>query len=363
MKKNIYVNLNERSYSISIGKNIVCTQINNLLLKGFKKIVIITNSFLKKILLKDIFLKFPQLDNKKCYFSIPDGEQYKNFKETNKIITFLLKNKYDRSTVLLALGGGVIGDITAFVASIYQRGISVVHIPTTLLSQIDSSIGGKTGINHTLGKNMIGSFWQPNNVIIDIKYLKTLPKIQIISGISEIIKYAIAFDNLFFNWLEENICNILNLQEDSLFYCIQKCCNLKVKIIEKDEREENCRVFLNLGHTFAHAIESFLGYGKWLHGQAVSVGIIIASYLSNILGYISHSDLERIKNLFSYSKLPINTPKNMSEIDYFKFMSRDKKNLNNRIRLVLPISIGSLKVFDNVENQLIIDAIKKSKIE
>ncbi|ABJ90806.1 3-dehydroquinate synthase [Buchnera aphidicola] len=357
MIETIHVNLNNYSYNIYIGEYIFNNMfISSIFLKN-KNNVLITNKKIEKKILKNKNQYFYKILNKIHYFSINDGENYKNLYEVEKIISFLLNNLYGRDLNLIALGGGVIGDITGFVASIFQRGVNFFQIPTTLLSQVDASIGGKTGVNHILGKNMIGSFWQPKGVFIDIKFLSTLPKKELLSGIAEIIKYAIVFDKIFFIWLENNLFKVLNLQKKELLYCIKKCCELKVKIIENDEKEIGNRVFLNLGHSFAHAIETFTGYGKWLHGNAVSVGIIMSSYLSFYLKYLKKSELLNIINIFNNIGLPIIGPSTMLPLDYLKLMMRDKKVINKNLRLVIPVSIGKVKLISSIKENILLDSI------
>lgn len=261
---------------------------------------------------------------------------------------------------LIALGGGVIGDLTGFAAAIYQRGVRFIQIPTTLLSQVDASVGGKTGVNHLLGKNMIGSFWQPSSVIIDINFLKKLPYNELVSGMAEVIKYAIVFDEKFFHWLEENIKNLLLLDNSLIPYCIKKCCELKAKIISLDERENNFRALLNFGHTYGHAIEAHSGYGNWLHGEAISVGMVMASRASEIMGFLNKTDYKRILSLLKKTGLPIQGPKNMSAASYLPYMMRDKKVISGEIRLVLPISIGKAKIYSGIDKNVILNSIKFS---
>lgn len=226
---------------------------------------------------------------------------------------------------------------------------------------MDASIGGKTGINHKFGKNMIGTFWQPISVWIDLNILKTLPKKQLISGLAEVIKYAIIFDKKFFKWLENNILNILKLKKKYLMYCIKKCCKLKSSIISSDEFDYGNRALLNFGHTFGHAIESYFNYEKWLHGEAVSLGMVVASYISEFLGYLKHSSVNRIINLLKKVGLPVNLPKDVSYFSYFPYIIRDKKNTNGIVKFILPLSLGKAKIFNNINKNIIIAAIKKCK--
>ncbi|AEH39928.1 3-dehydroquinate synthase [Buchnera aphidicola (Cinara tujafilina)] len=355
MLEHISVNLDDRSYNIYIGSKILNNNTIQRVLENKKKYVLITNTILKNIIsdiniYNSLFLsKIDQI------YLLNDSECHKNIQEIESMITFLLKNSYGRDTTLIALGGGVIGDMTGFVASIYQRGINFIQIPTTLLAQVDASIGGKTGVNHNLGKNMIGSFWQPSSVFIDINFLSFLSKKQILSGIAEIIKYAIILDYDFFVWLEKHINLVIQLQKKELLYCIKKCCEIKSKIISKDETEKSDRVLLNLGHSFAHAIETYTKYNKWLHGYAVASGIVLSAYLANSLNILNNFDLIRIVKIFYKIGLPIIGPQNMSVYDYLNLIRRDKKVLDNKIRLVLPVSIGVATVYTlHDESELIV---------
>lgn len=359
MENKIRVHLKQNSYNIYFGSNFLKNFfLSNINIKK-NNIVIITNHVIYDILHTIKYKNFFSMIKHIPVFIIKDGERYKNLDTIKKIISFLLDQSYNRNLVLIALGGGVIGDITGFVASIYQRGINFIQIPTTLLAQVDSSIGGKTGVNHALGKNMIGSFWQPKKVLIDLHFLDTLPKRQFLSGLAEVIKYAIIFDKTFFIWLEKNFLNICHLQKNELLYCIKKCCELKAKVVEHDEKENNKRIFLNLGHSFAHAIETYTGYGAWLHGDAVAVGIVMAAYFSFSLQLLKKKYLFRIIKIFHVIGLPIAGPKDMSPNSYLKFMSKDKKVLNNVIRLVLPVSIGKVRLFSSIDQKRLLHFIQK----
>ncbi|MCR3754981.1 MAG: 3-dehydroquinate synthase [Candidatus Westeberhardia cardiocondylae] len=322
------------------------------------RVMIITNTCLANLHLKGLCKKLIEYGVNVDYVVLPDGERYKSFKTLDNIFFSLLKKNHGRDTTILSFGGGVIGDISGFVASVYQRGVRLIHIPTTLLSQVDASIGGKTAVNHKLGKNMIGSFYQPSSVLIELNYLKTLSKREFSSGLSEIIKYAVVFDVCFFNWLENNLDLLFDLDVSAITYCIRKCCELKSNIVVFDEFEKkDKRSLLNFGHTYGHAIEAFMGYGNWLHGEAISVGMMIAMHTSNFLGYFSKNDIDRVKKLFVRANLPIRGPNNMLPKDYFDYMVRDKKNVSNKIRLVLPIYLGCAKIFSDVDNDIIVSSI------
>lgn len=351
------VNLNNRSYFIYIGSKILHTKNFFFILPLLSRCVLVTNEFLYNILELEKDKKnsiFQKIEKK---IIIKDTENKKNLDSVNIIISYLLKHSLGRDTILIAFGGGIIGDIVGFCASIYQRGIEFFQIPTTLLSQVDASIGGKTGVNHLLGKNMIGTFWQPKYVITDSYFLKYLPKKHIISGMSEIIKYAIISDKSFFYWLEKNHPFVVSLSSLELLYCINRCCEIKSKIIEEDETERNVRVFLNLGHSFAHAIETYTGYNSWMHGEAVSVGISMASYFSYVLGFLSKEKLFRIIRLLRAVGLPIYGPSDMQAHHYLSIMLRDKKTLHGKMRFVLPVKIGKVKLYTHVDDEILLNSI------
>lgn len=285
------------------------------------------------------------------YLVLPDGEQEKSLENFNKIMSHLLENEHGRDSTLVALGGGVIGDITGFAAACYQRGVDFVQIPTTLLSQVDSSVGGKTAINHPLGKNMVGAFYQPKAVIIDIDSLNTLPDREFAAGIAEVIKYGILGDVDFFEWLEANKAEIKAKKAEYLSEVIRRCCQCKADIVAEDEKESGKRALLNLGHTFGHAIEAEQGYGVWLHGEAVAAGMVLASKLSEQRGLLTASELRRIVDLISYFDLPVTSPADMNMASYVKHMKRDKKNVAGEMRFVLPIGIGHSEVKGDVTTE------------
>lgn len=356
--KILSVKTKNHSYNINIGRNIFnyAKDIFYPFEKG-KRCILVTNNTISKIWKQQVLKYFSKHKIIVDKFILSDGENYKTLNSVNLLLTFLLKKLHDRRSILIALGGGVIGDITGFAASIYQRGIHFVQIPTTLLSQVDASIGGKTGVNHALGKNMVGTFWQPESVIIDFNFLTTLPYKQLISGLSEVIKYAISFDYDFFEWLEKNMKKILSLDTDSILYCIQKCCLIKSKIVTLDEREKGCRIFLNLGHTYGHAIEAFFKYSNFLHGEAVSIGMVMSIRTSEILGILNSNDGARMINLIKSADLPIIAPQDMSPECYLSYMMRDKKSYSGNIQLIIPIAIGQVKVIHNVNQDVILSAI------
>jgi len=336
--KTIKIKFDERSYPIYIGENLISNYdlIGQHILS--KKIAIITNDNVAAIYLNPLL---ESLSSHKEIISIvlPDGESYKNQDSLYDIHTQLLKNKADRSITLIALGGGVIGDITGFAAATYMRGVNFIQIPTTLLSQVDSSVGGKTGINHPLGKNMIGAFYQPKCVISDVNVLKTLPSRELSAGLAEVIKYGLIRDLNFFEWLEDNINSLKEMKAEFLIEAIQRSCENKASVVEADEFESGIRAILNLGHTFGHAIEVAQGYGNWLHGEAVGAGMVMAAKLSKSMGWLSDKDLDRITYLIKNAGLPTNPPKISAE-KYLELMMLDKKTKDGQINLVLQKSIG-----------------------
>ncbi|ASK67604.1 MULTISPECIES: 3-dehydroquinate synthase [Shewanella] len=347
MTKQIQVDLGERSYPIYIGQSLMSDgeTLSRYLLK--KRILIVTNETVAPLYLKpiqDTMASFGEVTS----VILPDGEQFKDLTHLDSIFTALLQRNYGRDSVLVALGGGVIGDMTGFAAACYQRGVDFIQIPTTLLSQVDSSVGGKTAVNHPLGKNMIGAFYQPQMVIIDTECLQTLPAREFAAGMAEVIKYGIMWDAEFFQWLENNVQALKSLDTQALVYAISRCCEIKADVVSQDETEQGVRALLNLGHTFGHAIEAEMGYGNWLHGEAVAAGTVLAAQTAKSMGLIDESIVRRIVQLFHAFDLPITAPESMDFDSFIKHMRRDKKVLGGQIRLVLPTAIGRADVFSQV---------------
>tara|TARA_B100001778_G_scaffold109050_1_gene89218 strand:- start:4 stop:1074 length:1071 start_codon:yes stop_codon:yes gene_type:complete len=351
--KKIIVKLNKRSYPIFIGKNILSNKkiYNSIKHKNF---ALVTNKKIASFHLSKI--KSSIIKKNKILTS--DGEKYKNQNSISKIYSFLLNNKYSRDSCLVAFGGGVVGDMTGYAAATYQRGIDFIQIPTTLLSMVDSSVGGKTGINHPLGKNMIGSFHQPIAVIIDTDVLKTLSKRQFNAGMAEVIKYGIIKDKKFFDWISNNTKKIKSLDSDSLVKIIDKSCQIKAKIVALDEREKNVRALLNLGHTFGHAIENYFGYGKWLHGEAIACGFLIASSVAIQNKTLNVSEYNKIKLLLKAFKLPTELPKGTDVEKLYKIMLLDKKVKNNEMVYVLPKKIGAAYITNKIQKRVVIKSLK-----
>jgi 3-dehydroquinate synthase len=280
---------------------------------------------------------------------LPDGEQYKNLAHLEKIFDQLLAKKFSRNATLIALGGGVIGDMGGFAAACYQRGIVFIQIPTTLLAQVDSSVGGKTGVNHPLGKNMIGAFYQPQCVIADADVLDTLDDRQLAAGLAEVIKYGLIRDAEFLDWLEANMPRLLARDKAALAYAIERSCVNKAEVVGEDEFESGVRATLNLGHTFGHAIETGSGYGHYLHGEAVAIGTCFAADLSRRLGWLNAADVERVIKIFQAANLPVTPPAEMSTEQYVDLMAVDKKNVDGKIRVILLEAIGKASLPVNVE--------------
>ncbi|WP_315708651.1 3-dehydroquinate synthase [Brenneria uluponensis] len=353
----ITVTLGERSYPITIAAGLFNDPASFLPLKAGDQVMLVTNETLAPLYLdtvRDVLVKNGiRVDQ----VILPDGEQYKSLAILDQVFSALLAKPHGRDTTLIALGGGVIGDLTGFAAASYQRGVRFIQVPTTLLSQVDSSVGGKTAVNHPLGKNMIGAFYQPASVVIDLNCLKTLPARELSSGLAEVIKYGIILDYAFFEWLELNIETVCKLQDASLAYCIRRCCELKAEVVAADERETGLRALLNLGHTYGHAIEAEMGYGNWLHGEAVAAGIMMAAHTARRLGQFSSSDVERVKLLLSRAGLPVHGPQQMAPESYLPHMMRDKKVLAGELRLVLPTAIGQSEVRSGVPHELVLASI------
>tara|TARA_B100000795_G_scaffold269318_1_gene258358 strand:- start:1131 stop:2210 length:1080 start_codon:yes stop_codon:yes gene_type:complete len=336
--KTININLEKRSYPIYVGEGLL--ENYDLFKKHIpnKKVAIITNDKVASLYLQKISNTL-LVEKDIIPIVLPDGESFKNFETLNLIYDALLTNKANRQITLIALGGGVIGDITGYAAATFMRGVDFIQVPTTLLSQVDSSVGGKTGINHPLGKNMIGAFYQPKCVIADINVLDTLLDKDLSAGLAEVIKYGLIRDSAFFSWLESNIKGIIERDHQLLIETVVRSCQNKADIVESDEFESGIRAILNLGHTFGHAIENASGYGKWLHGEAVATGIIMAAYLSEQMGWLTKKENHRIKSLILDANLPINPPE-ISKQKFLDLMQLDKKTKDDQINLVLQQGIG-----------------------
>ncbi|MCP4492932.1 MAG: 3-dehydroquinate synthase [Gammaproteobacteria bacterium] len=343
------VDLDDRSYPIYIGSSLLeepkllCDHILG------NSAVIVSNSTVAPIYLKIIQTSLNAEGIRFDVVILDDGEQYKTIDSVMTIIETLLTHRHDRQTTLIALGGGVVGDIAGFAAAIYQRGVNFIQIPTTLLSQVDSSVGGKTGVNHPRGKNMIGAFYQPQCVIIDTNTLSTLPDRELSAGLAEVIKYGLIYDKPFFEWLEQNINELISRNNDSIAKAILVSCQTKATIVQQDERESGIRAILNLGHTFGHAIEAVMGYGNWLHGEAVATGMVMAIDLSERLGRVDNSLKKRVTSLLEQCALPIKSPPKITVELYMQAMAIDKKALNGSIKFVLLKKLGQAFITDDYD--------------
>lgn len=333
------VSLADRSYPIHIGNGLL-GQVDLILphLKR-KQVAIVSNTTVAPLYMQAIAQPLRDAGVSVIEIILPDGEAYKNNQTLQIIYDHLLQNRCERNTTLIALGGGVIGDLTGYAAATYLRGVPFIQVPTTLLSQVDSSVGGKTGINHPLGKNMIGAFYQPKLVLADIDTLKTLPQRELSAGIAEVIKYGLIRDADFFDWLEINMPALMALDTAVASYAIYRSCQNKAEVVVADEHEQGERALLNLGHTFGHAIENAMGYGVWLHGEAVATGTVMAADLSQRMGWLNAAQMARIKTIMQAAKLPIAAP-DLGADEYLRLMQLDKKVADGRIRLILQQDIG-----------------------
>ncbi|MBV8625569.1 MAG: 3-dehydroquinate synthase [Herbaspirillum sp.] len=334
------VDLGERSYPIHIGRGLLDDASLLPRYVAGKRVAIVTNDKVGPLYLEKLSRTLRQAGKQVTEIVLPDGEEEKNWASLMTIFDRLLADKCDRKTTLVALGGGVIGDLTGFAAASYMRGVPFVQVPTTLLSQVDSSVGGKTGINHPLGKNMIGAFYQPQAVIADTATLHTLPARELSAGIAEVIKHGAIIDAPFFDWIEANVAQLVAKDDAALAYAIQRSCEIKADVVRQDEREGGLRAILNFGHTFGHAIENGLGYGEWLHGEAVGCGMVMAADLSHRLGYIDAATRERIRNVTAAAGLPTRAP-DLGTERWLELMEVDKKNEGGQIKFILIKPLGS----------------------
>ncbi len=346
----LQVELGNRSYPIHIGQNLISQAELILPYLKRKQVAIVTNTTVAPLYLEKLAAPLRVAGVSVIEIVLPDGEAYKNTETLNLIYDALLKNRCERSTTLIALGGGVIGDMTGYAAATYLRGVPFIQIPTTLLSQVDSSVGGKTGINHPLGKNMIGAFYQPQLVLADIDTLKTLPARELSAGVAEVIKYGLIRDVKFFDWLETNITKLMALDTAVTTEAVYRSCLNKAQVVAADEHETGERATLNLGHTFGHAVENAMGYGVWLHGEAVAAGTMLAADLSKRLGWLSAAEVERIATIFKAANLPIEAP-DLGVDKYIDLMGLDKKVVDGKIRLVLQQGIGKSVVTSDYDPQ------------
>lgn len=366
MQKTILVNLEstlrQDSYPIYIDQNILenAELITSHLTQ--KRVAIVSNTTVAPLYLDKLTTALKLHGVNTIPIIIKDGEEYKNWETLNFIYDALLAHRCERNTAILALGGGVVGDLAGFAAATYLRGVPFIQIPTTLLAQVDSSVGGKTGINHPLGKNMLGAFYQPQLVLTDITTLNTLPDRELRAGIAEVIKYGLIRDPEFFDWLEQNITHLVTRNPHVLNEAICRSCKNKADIVAADEKEQGVRALLNLGHTFGHAIENGMGYGVWLHGEAVAAGIILAAELSHRLQFISNADVKRIRNIFIQAGLPVHAPK-MPPEKYLQLMALDKKVESGKKRFILLNHIGEAAVYADIPTKTVSEILAEFAIQ
>jgi 3-dehydroquinate synthase len=338
------LDLGERSYPIYIGRGLL--QEEGLLRRHLagSQVLVVTNNIVAPLYLDQVRTVLQGLELQEVV--LPDGEEYKGLELWSRIFDGLLAHRYTRRCTIVGLGGGVVGDMAGFAAACYQRGVPFIQIPTTLLAQVDSSVGGKTGVNHPLGKNMIGAFYQPQCVIADTNTLATLPERELSAGLAEIIKYGLIRDSGLFAWLESQMDALLARDPQILAQAIERSCRNKAEVVAEDEREAGLRALLNLGHTFGHAIETGMGYGQWLHGEAIAAGMGMAADLSCRLGWLDPATVQRITALLTKARLPVAPPPDLSAERFLTLMAVDKKVLNGKLRLVLLRDIGAALVTD-----------------
>ena len=352
--KTVDIDFGPRSYPIHIGEDLLQPGgLLNQFVKG--RAMIVTNETVAPLYLQKTL---DALGNTpKASVVLPDGESYKNIETLDQIFDQLLSEGFDRGCTIIALGGGVVGDMAGFAAASYQRGIDFIQVPTTLLAQVDSSVGGKTGVNHKLGKNMIGAFHQPIAVLADMTLLSSLPDREFKAGMAEVIKYGFIIDETFFRWLEANIPALLARDSEAIAHAVKRSCEIKADVVAADEFERGRRALLNFGHTFGHAIEAGMGYGNWLHGEAISAGMVMGLDMSMRCGMIDAASVERGRAIFDAVGLPIAPPKEVDKQTFLKYMVRDKKVVDGAIRLILLEKIGSAVVSDNFETELLHDTL------
>ena len=345
------VNLDDRSYPIYIGEQLLAQpELISQHIRG-RQVCVVTNETVAPLYLEALSTALAdfQVDT----VILPDGEAHKTLEVWGSIFDKLLSARHNRTTTLIALGGGVVGDMSGFAAACYQRGVDFIQIPTTLLSMVDSSVGGKTGVNHPLGKNMIGAFYQPRCVLADTSLLSSLPPRELSAGIAEVVKYGLISDYEFFVWLEDNMDKLLAGDMAALAYAVKRSCENKADVVAQDEREGGLRAILNLGHTFGHAIETAQGYGNWLHGEAVAAGMVMAADLSWRRGAISSEDLARAIRLLQRANLPVKAPADMTPAQFKELMGVDKKVLDGRLRLVLLESMGKAIITSDIDADML----------
>ena len=343
------VDLGERAYPIFIGAGLLADDRLIVPYLAGDEVMVVSNETVAPLYLDQVMAALT--GRRVSSVILPDGEQFKTLEVLNDIFTALLEGRFSREVTIIALGGGVVGDMAGFAAACYQRGVPFIQIPTTLLAQVDSSVGGKTAVNHPLGKNMIGAFYQPRCVIADTATLDTLDDRQLGAGIAEVIKYGLIRDRDFLLWLEANMDKLLARDSKALAYAIERSCRNKAEVVAADETEKGVRALLNLGHTFGHAIETGMGYGQWLHGEAVAAGMAMAAELSARLGWLDEADVQYVTSLLERAKLPVRGPAELTPERMLELMAVDKKVMSGRLRLVLLKTLGNAVVTDDFDAQ------------
>lgn len=356
--RTVRVMLGQRSYNIHIGFEIM-DRLKDYIheLPIGKKAVIITNPKLQKLYGKAVYNQLQEVGISPVVIELPAGERYKTLRSVSKIYDVLIKGKFERSSAIIALGGGVTGDIAGFAAATFLRGVPYIQIPTSLVAQVDSSVGGKTGVDHTLGKNLIGAFYQPALVWIDVSVLKTLHRREFIAGMAEVVKYGVIADEEFFSFIEENYKGILSLDPELLIHMVERSCEIKAGVVSEDEREKGLRAILNFGHTIGHAIETVTGYNRYLHGEAVAIGMVCAARLGHISGLCNQGVHERIERICSMIGMQTSLPE-LSFDTLWDVMQRDKKVINEKVRFIIPERIGEVKIIDNIEKRQLKEALQ-----
>lgn len=347
--KTLHVELGDRRYPLYIGSGLLGQA---ALLRPHiagRQVLVVSNTTVAPLYLERTCAALQGLRYEAVI--LPDGERYKTLDTLGAVFTALLEKRFDRHCTILALGGGVIGDLAGFAAACYQRGVDFIQVPTTLLAQVDSSVGGKTAVNHPLGKNMIGAFYQPRCVLADTETLNTLPDRELSAGLAEVIKYGLIRDRPFLEWLEANLDALLIRDAAALSEAIERSCRNKAEIVAADERETGERALLNLGHTFGHAIETGVGYGQWLHGEAVAAGTVLAADLSARLGWLNRAQVERVRTLLARAHLPLDPPPRLTTDDFLRLMAVDKKVQDGRLRLILLRELGQGVIASDVDAQ------------
>jgi 3-dehydroquinate synthase len=358
--RTLNVNLGDRSYPIHVGTGLIGDASRIVPLLAQKRAAVVTNSTIAPLYLGKVKASLEAAGVDVVPITLPDGEQYKTWETLNLIFDALIEHRCERRTTLVALGGGVVGDMTGFAAATWQRGAPFIQVPTTLLAQVDSSVGGKTAINHPHGKNMIGAFYQPRAVLADLDSLKTLPERELKAGIAEVIKHGLIRDAAFFDWLEASMDALLEREPAALEHAVLRSCEIKSAVVAEDEREMDVRALLNFGHTFGHAIEAGLGYGDWLHGEAVGAGMVMAADLSHQLGYLGSADLARVEKLIARAGLPVRGP-SLGRERYWEHMSVDKKTRDGAIRFVVLKRLGSARVQGGI-GEAVVNAVLDRRV-